>query len=131
MKIFITCILLAVAATLVAVALASSARAQQADEDPAPATPRPPQSSAAPQSPKPHDPSASPSETQTQESLTFTGRVMKEQGQLVLKDPITKMNYQFDDQAKAKPFLGKQVKVTGTLEMKSNTIHIDNIEPLS
>lgn len=40
-------------------------------------------------------------------------------------------SYQPDDQAKAKPFVGKQVKVTGKLEMKSNTIHIEGIEPLS
>jgi len=56
---------------------------------------------------------------------------MREQGQFVLKDPVTKMIYQLDDPAKAKPYIGKQVKVTGKLEMKSNTIHIDGIEPLS
>ena len=49
----------------------------------------------------------------------------------MLKDPVTKMSYQLDDQAKAKPFVGKQVKVTGKLEMKSKTIHIEGIEPLS
>jgi Protein of unknown function (DUF5818) len=49
----------------------------------------------------------------------------------VLKDPVTKMSYQLDDQAKAKPYGGEQVKVTGKLEMKSNTIHIDGIEPPS
>jgi hypothetical protein len=41
------------------------------------------------------------------------------------------MNYQLDDQAKAKPYLGKQVKITGKLEMRSNTIHINSIEPVS
>ncbi len=56
---------------------------------------------------------------------------MKEQGQLVLKDPVTKMSYQLNDQARAKPYVGKQVKVTGKLEMKSNTIYIEGIEPLS
>jgi hypothetical protein len=48
----------------------------------------------------------------------------------VLNDPVTKMDYQLDDQAKAKPYIGKQVKVTGKLEMNSNTIHVDSIEPL-
>jgi hypothetical protein len=132
MKTFLVRILLAVAVTLVAFALASSARAQQADEDPAPATHRPPQSTVTPQSPQPHDAAIpSPADAQTQEALTFTGRVIKEQEQLVLNDPITKMNYQLEAQAKAKPYLGKQVKVTGKLEMRSNTIHIDSIEPLS
>ena len=133
MKNFLVRILLAAAVTLVAFALSSSAHAQQADEDRAPATPRQAQSPATPQSPQQKDTATVPrsGESQTQEALAFTGRVMKEQGQLVLKDPVTKMSYQLDDQAKAKPFVGKQVKVTGKLEMKSNTIHIDGIEPLS
>ena len=134
MKNFLIRILLATAVTLVAFALASSARAQQADEDPAPVTPHQGQPSAAPESPQQHDapvPSSPSGDAQTQEALAFTGRVAKEQGQLVLKDPVTKMNYQLDDQAKAKPYVGKQVKVTGKLEMRSNTIHIDSIEPLS
>jgi len=131
MKNSLTRILSAIAVTLVAFALASSARAQQADEDPAPATPRPPQSTVTPQVPQPHDTAIpSPADTQTQQALTFTGRVIKQQEQLVLNDPITKSSYQLDAQAKAKPYLGKQVKVTGKLEMRSKTIHIDSIEPL-
>jgi len=132
MKTFLTRFLLAVAVTLVAFALAPSARAQQADEDPAPATPRPPQSTVTPQAPQPHDAAIpSPADTQTQQALTFTGRVIKQQEQLVLNDPVTKMSFHLDAQAKAKPYLGKQVKVTGKLEMRSKTIHIDSIEPLS
>ena len=132
MKNFLTRILSAIAVTLVAFALASSARAQQADEDPAPATPRPPQSTVTPQAPQPHDAAIpSPADTQTQQALTFTGRVIKQQEQLVLNDPVTKMSFHLDAQAKAKPYLGKQVKVTGKLEMRSKTIHIDSIEPLS
>ena len=131
MKNFLIRILLAAAITLVAFALTSSARAQQADDDPAPATPHQSQPSAAPQSPQEHAAPATSGDAQTQEALAFTGRVAKEQGELVLKDPVTKMNYQLDDQAKAKPYLGKQVKIIGKLEMKSNTIHIESIEPLS
>ena len=55
---------------------------------------------------------------------------MEDHGQLVLKDPVTKMSYQLDDQTKARQYVGKQVKVLGKLEMKSNTIHIDSIELL-
>jgi hypothetical protein len=133
MKNFLMRILLAAALTLVAFVLTSPARAQQADEDPAQATPHQAQPSAAPQSPQRDAPvPSSPSgDAQTQEALAFTGRVAKEQGQLVLKDPVTKMNYQLEDQAKAKPYVGKQVKVTGKLEMRSNTIRIESIEPLS
>jgi hypothetical protein len=59
----------------------------------------------------------------------FTGKVMEAKGQLVLMDTATKATYVLDDQEKAKPFKGKTVKVTGTLEAASNTIHISNIEP--
>jgi hypothetical protein len=132
MKNFLVRILLAAAVTLVASALASSARAQQSDEDPTPVNPPQTQPKTTPQTPAQHDSAdASARDAQTQEALAFTGRVTKEQGQFVLNDPVTKMNYQLDDQAKARPFVGKQVKVIGKLEMKSNTIHIDSIEPLS
>lgn len=132
MKNFLIRILLAAALTLVAFAMASTAQAQQADEDPAPATPRQQQPTATPKLPQQQPvPAASSGDSQTQQALAFTGRIINEQGHLVLKDPVTKMSYQLDDQAKAKPYLGKQVKVIGKLEMKSNTIRIDSIEPLS
>lgn len=136
MKNFLTRILLAVALTLMAFVLASSAQAQQADEDPAPATPRQQQPTATPKSPQQAQLPATPSsaEAQTNDAQTqqaaFTGRIANEEGHLVLKDPVTKMSYQLDDQSKAKPYFGRQVKVVGKLEMNSNTIHIDSIEPL-
>lgn len=131
MKNFLIRILLAVAFVLVAFALASPARAQQADEDPATGTPRQ-HPTATPKSPQAQEVPPPPSaDSQTQEALAFTGRVTEEQGHIVLKDPVTKLNYQFDDPSKAKPYLGKQVKVIGKLELKSNTIHIDSIEPVS
>lgn len=132
MKTFFVRLSLAAVLTLIAVAIASStARAQQADEDPAPASPHQRQPTPAPQSPQ--QPNAAPSSdaTQTQAALAFTGRVMSERGKLVLQDPVTKMTYQFDDPSKAKPYVGKEVKVTGRLEMNTNTIHIDRIAPLS
>jgi hypothetical protein len=129
MKSFLPRILMAAAVTLVA--FASSARPQQADADPAPATPRQQPSTATQQSPQNHDAQPpSSGDTQTQEALAFTGHVMEDHGQLVLKDPVTKMSYQLDDQPKARQYVGKQVKVLGKLEMKSNTIHVDNIELL-
>ena len=132
MKIFLFRILLAAAVTLVAFALASSAPAQPAGEDPAPAVPRPQQSMTGPSSPQQQElPDSSSNDAQTQAALAFSGRVTNEHGQLVLRDPVTKMTYKLDDQSKAKRFVGKQVKVVGKLEMKSNIIHIESIEPLS
>jgi len=130
MKNFLIRILLAAAVTLVTFALATSALAQQADEDPAPATPHQAQPSTAPPTPqKPDTTAPSSGDAQNQQALAFTGRVMKERDRFVLNDPVTKMSYQLDDQSKAKPYLGKQVKVTGKLEMNSNTIHVASIEP--
>lgn len=132
MKNFLVRILLAAAFVLAAFALAPSAQAQQADEDPTTATPRQQQPTAASRPPQPQEVPAPPSaDAQTQEALAFTGRVTQEQGHLVLKDPVTKMSYLFDDPSKAQPYIGKQVKVIGKLELKSNVIHIDSIEPLS
>jgi hypothetical protein len=70
-------------------------------------------------------------DAQTVDARAFTGRIVKENGKVVLKDPITKNSYQLDDVSKVKPFMGKQVKVTGKLDMNSNTIHVDSIEPMS
>jgi hypothetical protein len=70
-------------------------------------------------------------DVQTQEALAFTGRVLIMKGQIVLDDPTTKVTYQLNDQSKAKQYLGRQVKVTGKLQMNSNTIQIERIEPLS
>ena len=40
------------------------------------------------------------------------------------------MTYHLDDQAKAKKYEGKKVRVTGTLDTQSNTIQISEIEPI-
>jgi len=64
----------------------------------------------------------------TQDALAFTGRVVKEKVHMLLKDPVTKMTYQLDDTLKAKPFLGKQVKVIGK-NLDSNLIYVDSIGP--
>jgi lipopolysaccharide export system protein LptA len=71
------------------------------------------------------------SDMKSQDAKSFTGRVAKEKGKLVLKDPVTKMSYQLDDQDKAATYVGKQVKVMGKLDMNSNTIQVESIEPLS
>lgn len=132
MKNFLVRILLAAAFVLVAFALASSAQAQQANEYPTTATPRQQQPTATQdRSNNRRFRPPSSADAQTQEALAFTGRVTHEHGHLVLKDPVTKMSYQFDDASKAKRYVGKQVKVIGKLDLKSNTIHIDSIEPLS
>jgi hypothetical protein len=53
---------------------------------------------------------------------------LKDGDRLVLKDASTNMTYQLDDQAKAKKYEGKDVKVNGSFDANSNTIHVDSIE---
>jgi uncharacterized protein DUF5818 len=144
MKEIVKRLMLAIAITLVAFALASLGHAQQADEDPAPGTPQQQKPQAVPQSSgkqatsnpaQQNNPvnkaSSEANDDQTQDALAFTGRIVEQHGELVLNDPVTKLNYQLDDPSKAKPYIGKQVKIIGKLGMKKNTIHIDSIEPVS
>lgn len=125
---------LALAAGMVVVTLAfvSSTHAQQpdathpADDDRPPASPKQPQT-AAPATPGKE---TGPSKSETEDALTFTGRVEREGGILILHDPVTKNTYRFEDPSRAQPYVGKQVKVTGKLDMNTNTIHISTIGPL-
>jgi lipopolysaccharide export system protein LptA len=59
----------------------------------------------------------------------FTGTVVKTGGKYVLK--TSDMNYQLDDQQKAKRFVGQQVQVSGNLDTNTSTIHVSDISPAS
>jgi hypothetical protein len=49
-------------------------------------------------------------------------------GKYVLFDGANKMVYQLDDQKKAQPFAGAKVKITGSYDTASKTIHVTNIQ---
>jgi hypothetical protein len=49
-------------------------------------------------------------------------------GKYVLFDGANKTVYQLDDQKKAQAFAGAKVKVTGTYDTSSKTIHVANIQ---
>jgi flagellar basal body-associated protein FliL len=67
--------------------------------------------------------------SQMSDAQTFTGKIAKSGGKLVLKNGVTKSTYMLDDQDRAKQFEGKDVKVTGTLDEAANTIRVATIEP--
>lgn len=71
---------------------------------------------------------ATPSQQQTQ---TFSGKITKSKGDLVLKDQATNATYKLDNPDQAQQYVGKDVKVTGTLDPSSNTIHVSDIEMAS
>lgn len=62
---------------------------------------------------------------------TFSGTVAKQGDVYVLNDTADKTNYQLDDAKKADKFVGKNVKVTGTLDAQNLTIHVHTIQEIS
>jgi hypothetical protein len=49
----------------------------------------------------------------------------------MLQDDTNKTSYKLDDAKQAKKFSGKSVRVTGTLDSASNTIHVTNVQAAS
>jgi len=66
-----------------------------------------------------------------QQSRTFVGEVVKAQNgrYALLMDKQKGTGFFLDNQEKAKPFGGKDVKVVGTLDVATNTIHVSDIVP--
>lgn len=68
-----------------------------------------------------------------QQSKTFTGKIAQLQnGKYALVTGKSQQGgltgHYLDDPKDAKNFVGKDVKVTGTLDVGSNTIHVTNIQ---
>ncbi len=81
--------------------------------------------SLAQQSIRPQEVAAQQQEQQKQQ--TFTGKIVQSQGKFFLQDS-SGTAYGLDDQEKAKQFDGQNVKVVGTLDDQSKTIHVSTIE---
>jgi hypothetical protein len=62
---------------------------------------------------------------------TFFGTILKNGNNFVLSDPATKSRYTLDNPKKASRYEGTTVKVTGTLDMASNLIHVETIEQIA
>jgi hypothetical protein len=110
-----------------ALALSTVSFAQQ-DQSAQPSTQQPTADQQGTQQPSTPDQDSSGS-MQTAQGSSFTGTVVKAGGKYVLK--TSDMNYQLDDQQKAKKFVGQQVKVSGTLDSNTSTIHVSDISPTS
>ena len=100
-----------------------SAHAQQ-QAQPQPQQQQPDQ--AAPQ-PQQQPDQAQPQPSQSQASATFTGTVVKNGEQYMLRDSTGQI-YGLDDSDKAKQFEGKTVKVTGQLDAQAKVIHVQDIQ---
>ena len=58
-----------------------------------------------------------------------TAKCVKAGGKYVLYNAAAKKVYALDDQTKPEQFAGQKVKVTGTLDEATETIHITTIAP--
>jgi uncharacterized protein DUF5818 len=105
----------------------------QTQQQQQPSSPSAPQSqTASPSAGQTASPSPAASDNQmTPQSQTFTGKIVKADGNFVLQDQTSNATYQLDNQDQAKSYEGKSVKVTGTLDNSSKTIHVSAIEPFS
>ena len=120
--------LITVMATMaLALALSTVSFAQQ-DQSAQPSSQQPTADQQGTQQPSTPDQDSSGS-MQTAQGSSFTGTVVKAGGKYVLK--TSDMNYQLDDQQKAKKFVGQQVKVSGSLDTNTSTIHVSDISPAS
>jgi hypothetical protein len=77
-------------------------------------------------------PSAQPQPEQKQ-SRTFVGQIVQaKNGQYaLLVDKSAGTGFYLDNSDKAKKYSGQNVKVTGTLDAQSKTIHISDIQPMA
>jgi Protein of unknown function (DUF5818) len=64
------------------------------------------------------------------ESKTFTGTILKSGESFVLSDSATKSRYMLDNQEKVRRYEGKHVKITGAVDVGSNTIHVETIDEI-
>ena len=124
MKLHTTLRLLGSAALLVGLTGIPSYGQQSTSQDPAaqsqPSTQSQP--SAQPQT------SMSPQSSQSQPSQIFVGKIAKgKSGDVVFKDDAG-TSYKLDNADQATQYVGKTVKMTGTLDASTNTIHVTNIE---
>jgi hypothetical protein len=78
------------------------------------------------QAPTTPAPGASASASSAAAGTMFSGSIVREKSAYVLKTGNTV--YNLDDQDKAKEHKGKNVKVTGSLDKSTNTIHVEKIE---
>jgi hypothetical protein len=80
-----------------------------------------------PQAQSPAAPNPAPEAQPTQ---TFTGKLVRSKGSVVLKSDSSNTAYNVEG-AQAKAYLGKNVKITGTLDPATNMTHVSDIEIVS
>jgi hypothetical protein len=62
---------------------------------------------------------------------SFMGVIVRDGNRLVLQDPTSKARYKIDDETKVQDYVGKQVKIIGSLDASTNILHVETIELVS
>jgi uncharacterized protein YdeI (BOF family) len=113
---------------LLPLALGQSQSQQPHPVDPTAQSPAtPPQGSTPPTFPS--DQSAddkSASSNSSESAKTFMGNIVQRNGDYVLRSGYKE--YKLDDQSKANEYVGKDVKILGTLDRQSNEIKVQSID---
>src|SRR5215469_11830519 len=79
--------------------------------------------------PEPQQPRAAQDDTSQAQQKAFAGVIVKEGKRLALQDPTSKVSYKVDDDSKVRDYVGKHVKIIGSLDA-SNVLHVESIEPV-
>jgi len=79
---------------------------------------------------EPQNPTPSQATPDASKTTTFTGTIVKDGEQYILRDSSGSV-YKLDDASRAQSFEGKTVKVTGRLDRDSKIIHVDSIQALA
>ena len=66
-------------------------------------------------------------DTLQKDVTTFRGKISQKYARFYLEVSVTHNTYELDDSRQAKPFLGKTVRVTGTLDEDKNLIRVKTI----
>jgi hypothetical protein len=106
--------------------LALSLSAQQSTTTPSTQTP---DSTTSPSTQSPDTTVAQPqtqvdTSAQQRSAQSFEGKITRSGDKLVLQENASQTAYQLDDQDKAKPYEGKNVKVMATVDASNNTLHV-------
>jgi hypothetical protein len=100
----------------------------QAPTSPAPATPPtfPPNAKQQPEVPSPDAGNSASTSRESNEADTFSGTIVSRKNSYLLRNGDHE--YKLDDQKAAAKHQDQKVKVTGSLDRETNTIHVEKIE---
>ncbi len=59
---------------------------------------------------------------------TFSGKITRKAGKFIFREDHLNVIYTLDDEQGARKFLGKKVLLTGTVDGRTNVVHVHKIE---